>query len=383
MANLVSSLLTRGTATRSATALSQEIEFVGGRMGNSADYDHSTLSVRVMAKDLGLALDLLADMTLHPAFAKNEIARAEQEITGEIKRRQDEPGAILEDAFRGRLFRNHPYGHPVIGYDSTVRRLTRPQIMAFYQAWYLPNNCYLIAVGDFSTDSLKAGLAARFAGWARQPVKPISIPRDFAAISRPEAIVITRPDMNQAYIALGHRGIRENSPDVFPTRLMNYVVGAGGSTSRIMKAVRGQRGLAYDARSYFDRRLYDGAFIASTQTRTDSATAAINIILAELNRARDSGIDSSELAKARDFFIGNFPLDFEGMSDKAWIMDRIELFGLGLDYLDKFTDNIRKVTLADCLKAARDHIFPQNYLLVAVGNLTKEDLKLLDLHFND
>jgi zinc protease len=373
VANLVGTLLTRGTMTRSATSLNQTIEYVGGRLSSGVDFDHTTVSIQALSKDLGLALDLLADMVLSPTFGDTELERARKEILGAIKRQADEPGDLITNEFYRRLFGRHPYGHPVIGYDSTVSGLGRAQTVEDYQRWFAPNNCYLVAAGDFDPAGLRAELARRFGGWARKPVPAIGDP-ELAPIARSEGTVIARPDMNQAYIFIGHYGIKEGAPDVFPVRLMNYRLGGAGTSARLGSAIREKRGLAYDARSYFDRRKLTGAFIASTETRTDSALASIEIMLAELKRMRDSGITRSELTFAKDYLLGNFPLDFQGLSDKVWLMDRIELYGMGLDYPDRFADRIGRVTQADVLKAAQDHIFPDRYVIVVVGNIAAEQL---------
>ena len=239
----------------------------------------------------------------------------------------------------------------------------------------MPNNCYVCAVGDFNAADLKARLAKAFGAWARAPITPIVVP-EIPAIAAPQGIVINRPEMNQAHIYLGHVGIREGAPDVFACRLTNFILGASAFSSRIGNAVRQERGLAYDARSYFDRRLLGGAFIASTETRTESTQATLNLILKQLTDIRAKGLSDKELERARDYYLGSFPLQYESTGDRLGALDRIELCHLGLDYLDTYAANVKKVTTADVLKAAQDHIFPNHYLLVIAGNLTPRDVNL-------
>ena len=124
-------LLTRGTLTRSATQLNQEIEFTGGAMYAWADADHTIIGIRVLAKDIDRALDLLTDMVLHPAFSDSEVTRARQEVLNEIKSGEDDPWTVMSRAFNRDLFGNHPYGHPGNGYDSTVAGLGRAQVRGF------------------------------------------------------------------------------------------------------------------------------------------------------------------------------------------------------------------------------------------------------------
>jgi zinc protease len=375
LANLVARLLTRGTLTRSATVLNQEIEFVGGSMYASADADHTVIGVRVLAKDIDRALDLLTDMVLHPAFSDSEVNRARQEVRNEITRGEDDPWTVMSRTFSRDLFGNHPYGRPVNGYDSTVAELGRTQVQGFYETWFVPNNCYFGAVGDFPVESLKAGLERRLAGWNAKPVPKLAVP-ELVPISGLRGRVVNRPEMNQAYIILGHYGIRENAPDVFACRLMNFVLGGSVFSSKIGTAIREERGLAYDARSGFDRRLLGGSFTATTQTRTDSALTALNLLVKEMTEVRDKGITADELKRTRDYFLGNFPLQYESFWDRTSALDRIALFGLGLDYLDRYAAKVKAVTQEDVANAARSHLFPENYVLVVVGNLTEEHLKI-------
>lgn len=386
LANLVSTLLTRGTTTRSATELNRQIEFVGGQLSSAADFDHTTVSINVLAKDLDLALNLLADMALNPAFNDTEVTRARSEIIGQIQQQADDPDVILENTFEHELFGSHPYGHPSIGYDSTVAKLTRAQVLDFYRTWFVPGNCYICAAGDFDTKALKQELTARFGNWnsgpgTRPAIPSVPTPETIPAITEPIGIVINRPEMNQAHVYLGYVGIREGAPDVFSCRLMNYVLGASAFGSRIGDAIRQKRGLAYDARSYFDRRLLTGPFVASTETRTESTQATLTLMVEQLKLMRDSGVTAKELQRAKDYYLGSFPLQYKSTSDRLGALDRIELFHLGLDYLDKYAANVNQVTVADALKAAREHIFPDNYLLVIVGNLTQKDVSLPGLRW--
>lgn len=375
LANLVARLLTRGTLSRSATQLNQEVEYIGGSMYASADADHTVIGLRVLAKDIERALDLLADMIMHPAFSDSEVTRARQEVLNEIARGKDDPWTVMSRAFNRDLFGSHPYGHPVNGYDSTVANLGRAQVREFYETWFVPNNCYFGAVGDFPAESLKTGFERRLAGWTARPVPKPVVP-ELAPITGLRGRVINRPEMNQAYIILGHYGIRENAPDVFACRLMNFILGGSVFSSKIGTAIREERGLAYDARSGFDRKLLGGSFTATTQTRTDSALTALNLLAKEMTEIREKGITADELKRTRDYFLGNFPLQYESFWDRTSALDRIALFDLGLDYLDRYAAKVKAVTKEEVVSAARNHVFPQDYVLVVVGNLTDEQLKI-------
>jgi zinc protease len=375
LASLTAGLLTMGTQTRSADQIAEEIEFAGGELGSGADADHSTIGIQVLAKDLDPTLDLLADIVLNPVFSDSELAKLKRRTVAGLRRVEDDPPALLDREFNRLLYQSHPYGHPTSGYDSTVSQVSRDQVVGFYRTWFKSNNCYVVAAGDFASADLVAKLAARFGSWPRGPVPAIVAP-PVPHIARPTGRVITRPEMNQARILIGHEGPPEGTADAYPLRLMNFVLGGSVFSSKIGAAIRRERGLAYDARSGFDRRLYGGSFRASTETKTDSAPTAIALILQQLRDIRAKGVTPDELRRTKDFYLGNFPLQFESARDRVGMLDRIELFHLGLDYVDRAPANVRAVTEAQILQAAHDRIFPDRYLIVVIGNLTEGGIKI-------
>uniref|UniRef100_A0A7C6EEJ7 Insulinase family protein n=1 Tax=candidate division WOR-3 bacterium TaxID=2052148 RepID=A0A7C6EEJ7_UNCW3 len=375
LANLVCRLLVRGTKKRTIEKINAEIELVGGELNEWTDKDNSSINIRVLTKDLDLAVDLLADLLLNPTFPDSEIIKVKKEVVSSIIRSDEEPDEIGHKAFFRLLFPNHPYGHPVIGYPKAIDSITKDDILDFYQRYYAPNNCFIVAVGDFVFKELKEKIENKFRDWQSKKIPELAI-TDQALPVKPKVKIITKPDVNQAYIFLGFLGLKENAPDLFPSRVMNFILGASALSSRLGISVREKGGLAYDVGSYFERNLYPGAYIFSTQTKTANTQIAIDKILYEIRRMRDSGITKEELEKAKKFYTGNFPLTFDSFSDKVNLIARIERYQLGLDYLNRFNDRIQSLTLKQVNQAAKNHLFPDNYILVIVGNLTEADVKL-------
>lgn len=375
LANLVANLLIRGTKTKTREAINETIEFVGGQLRSSASYDYTQLSIRILSKDLDLALDLLSDFLQNSVFSDSEVMKTKKEVRSGIKRFEDEPDEVGLKEFRRLLFQGHPYGNPISGYDSTVSEIRPQEIKEFYNNYYCPNNTFLIAVGDFNPQELKAKIAQRFLNWQPRPVPEITItePQPF---TKPKVKIITKKDINQSYIFLGHLGIQENHPEVFPIRVMNFILGGSALSSRLGEKVREQQGLAYDVRSGFERNLLRGAFIAETQTKTDNTQIAINTILKEIRDMKLAGATQDELSRAKKYYTGNFPLTIDSFTDKLGLLLRIERYRLGLDYLDKFNEKVNKVTLEEIKSAANKYLDPDHYLLVIVSNLTKENISL-------
>lgn len=375
LANLVCRLLIRGTKTRTMDEINSSIEMVGGELREFTDKDNSGISIRILTKDLDLALDLLADLLLNPTFADSEIAKVKKELIAGIFRSEAEPDELGEKVFYQLLFPNHPYGHPVIGYPEAINSITRQDLLNCYQQYYVANNSFIVAVGDFSRNELREKIRTRFGHWQRGKLPELAITNP-APLLRPKVKIITKKEVNQAYIFLGFLGLKENDPDLFPTQVMNFILGASALSSRLGISVREKGGLAYDVHSYFDRNRYPGAYIFATQTKTTNTQIVLDKILYELRKIRDSGVTEEELGAAKKFYTGNFPLTFDSFTEKVNLIARIERYQLGLDYFKKFNDRIKNLTLDEVNKAAKNHLFPDQYLLVIVGNVTKDMVKL-------
>lgn len=375
LANLVSELLIRGTKNRTLDKINTEIEFVGGQLRQFTAKDYSGVNIRVLSKDLDLALDLLADLMQNSIFPNFEIGKVKKQVVSSIIRTEEEPEEYGSDAFYKLFFPDHPYGHPVIGYTEAVNSITKQELVEFYQKYYVANNCFIVAVGDFSRPELIEKIKTKFGQWQQKNIPELKI-TDPVLLTRPKGKIITKKEVNQAYIFLGFLGLKENDLDLLPTRAMNFPLGSSPSSSRLGVSVREKGGLAYDVRSYFERNLYRGVYFFTTQTKTDNTQIAIDKMLFEIRKMRDSGATQIELDRAKKFYTGNFPLSFDSFSDKISIITRIERYQLGLDYLDKFNERIMSLKLDQINQAAKDHLFPDNYLLVIVGNVTKDDVKL-------
>jgi zinc protease len=175
---------------------------------------------------------------------------------------------------------------------------------------------------------------------------------------------------------LGHLGIKEGEKDMIPARVLNFILGGGALTSRLGKEIREKRGLAYDVGSYFDRRLYSGAFVCEMHTEIKNTTEAIRIILNEINRIKNEGANLEELNRAKRFYTGNFPLTFDSYAEKASLLTWMEFYQIGDNYIGEFPKRIEELTLEKINETAKRYLDPDNLFLVIVGNISEKDLAL-------
>ncbi len=372
LANLTADLLNEGTTTRTARQISQEIEFVGGSLSTSGGNDGVTVSLTVLKKDIALGMQLLADIIMHPAFREEEVSRRKSIIRNSILQQKEDPGTVASKAFLKEVYGRHPYGWPVEGTEETVGRLTREDVVRFYETHYAPNSTILSVVGDVTRQELLQILSETLLRWPRKDV-PKVLPAQPQPKEKKTVVTVDR-DLTQASLILGHLGVARDNPEYYAVTVMNYILGGGGFASRLMDNIRDNRGLAYDVNSSFSAGKYAGAFRAGLQTKNESANLAIAEILREMDRMRSEPVTDAELRDAKAYLTGSFPLKIDSNRKIAGFLTAVELYGLGLDYVDEYPRLINAVTREDVLRVARKYLDPEHYVLVVVGNLQKVSL---------
>ena len=373
LAYLAAALLNEGTIRRTSRQISEEIEFVGGSLSASGGTDYATISLTVLKKDIDLGFDLLADIVMNSSFREDEIARKKLIIKNWLIQQNEEPGVVASIAFSRAVFGAHPYGRQVQGTIETLDTITRQDLVSFHDTYFAPNNAIISVAGDLSRDELSTLLSRYFGRWQEKQLPEVTLP-PVEAKRKPEVIKISR-DLTQANIILGHIGIARDNPDYYAAAVMNYILGGGGFASRLMDNIRDNRGLAYDVHSSFSATRYGGDFEAGLQTKNESANIAIAEVINEMERIRKEPVSDKELADAKSFMTGNFPLRIDSNSKIAGFNLSVEYYGLGLDYADRYPSLINAITKEDILRVAKKYLDPANYVLVVVGDMEKTKLK--------
>jgi len=364
LANLMGALVTRGTANRTARELDAAIEFVGGRLEAGAGRDGLTVSLSVLRKDLGLGLDLLREVVLTPAFPEAELKRKVAEIQAAIQRSEESPETVAARALAPLVYPNHPYGSPVEGTRASVGALTRDDVVAFHGQYVRPDSTIIAVVGAITVDEARRELMARFGAWPR-PASPTPTAPAVPATAPARTETIKR-DLTQATILMGRPAINQKDPDYFPLAVATYVLG-GGSTSRLYGRVREDGGLAYSVGSFVTPGKYGASFVVSAQTRTAEVPRVLDIARQELARMERDQVSDREIALAKSYLIGSFPLRLDTSSKVADFLVGVEEMGLGLDYADRYRERIARVTPEDVQRVAVRFFPPDTMSRVIVG----------------
>jgi zinc protease len=373
LANLVASLLDEGTTSRSSKQLAEQIDFVGGALEVKAGEDFTTASVRVLKKDAELGFILLADILQHPAFLKPEFERIRSQILGEMASDNDDPSHVAMKAFNQLVFHGHPYRWPLNGTEESLSKITHADVVSFYSREYTPSQVILTIVGDVTAEQVNNLVQAHFSPW-KKTTPPARNVKNAAPVEK-RTVQLIEKDLTQSNVILGHGGISRNNPDFYAVTVMNYILGAGGFSSRLMDSIRDKQGLVYGIMSHFDARLMPGSFWVNFQTRTEATNQAIQSVLSELKNIREAPVTDQELSEAKSFLVGSFPLRLDSTAKLAQVLAQVEFYGLGFEYFSQYPKWIERVTKEDVQRVAKQYLYPQKYALVVVGNVAKAKLK--------
>lgn len=372
LANLTAESLPNGTTNRSFAAVNDELDFTGASLGTDCDKDASTLTMRVLKKDLAAGLDLFTDVLLNPSFPEDEIRREKVNVMGAIRSDEDTPTDVAEKAFDGALYAGSPYAHPSEGTEASVAALTREDVAGFHRSFYRPGISILVVSGEVSPEELKAVVLPKFVSWPKGEI-PDTVFK--AAYAREGGTVAVNRPVPQASLVLGHQGVERRDPDYYALSVMNAILGGSGFGSRLVRSIRIDRGLAYAVDSFFYARKRAGSFQIDLQTKNESVAEAVELARKDMDRMRTEPVSPEELGVARNYLIGSFPQRYDTQQKLVIFLGQVESVGLGLDYPGKYAGLIGSVTAEDVQRVAKKYLHPEKLIVTVVGDVDKTGLK--------
>ncbi len=368
LANLTAATLTEGAGKRTSNEIAAAIEFIGGSLSADAGVDFATLSLRVLRKDLNIGVGLFAETLLAPTFPAAELNRAKESTLAALRSAEDDSTDVAGKAFSRELYGSHPYAHPVEGVVEEIAGIGQADVKRFYESHYGPRRAAIVIVGDVEVDDIEKRLVDALSGWRTREQAPVDAPSP--SDDRARRVEIDRP-VTQASIVMGHRGVARSNPDFEAIGVMNYVLGGGGFSSRLMEKIRNQSGLVYSVSSYFSGGELPGSFRIIMQTKNESVPEAIRLARAEVERVHAEGVTEEELRDAKRYLTGSFPLSLDSNREIASFIARSWFLGLGLDAAEKHLKEVEAVTLDDVRRVSARYLRPQHFLEVVVADLAK------------
>jgi zinc protease len=365
LAHLTARMLSLGTAKRSASELSELLDAMGASLSVSAGRDYAVITARALKKDLPKILDLFFEVLFDPRFPEEELKGEIAKTVAAIKASEDDPGTVAQKAFQKALYLSSAYAHPVEGTLESVPAITSRDIRRFYDTFYRADGAIVAIVGDMTTDEVRKDVTPSLLRLRKGTSEEEATPKQATS---PKEIRINRP-ITQANIIIGREGVARTNPDYYALSVMNYILGGGGFSARLVEEVRNKRGLAYSVGSYFDVGKFQGSFEVVLQTKNASALEARSIVLKEIEKMRAEPVTAQELESAKKYLTGSFPLRLDTQNKLTTFLLMSEYYGLGLDYAEKYPAIIHSITAEQILQVARKYLSGDMWIDVIVGNL--------------
>ena len=364
VADLTADLLTKGTATRSATQIAREVEALGGAIGSGVDRDGASVTLTVKSDQLARALPILADVAIRPAFAPEEIERARTQAIDAAGVALKNPAQLAGLVANRAVFGTGPYAAPLEGTEASLKAITRDDVTRSYAGTWTPGASALVMVGDVTPAQARSLAEAQFGGWHANATAAAVRPAPFA---EPRVVVVDMPTAGQAGVVVARPGIARDDARYYPLVLGNTVLG-GGFSSRLNQEIRIKRGLAYGASSGLSARRLPGTVAARTQTKNETADEAVQLIAEQMTRMGAEPVPAAELDTRKAVLVGNFGRTVETTDGIAGIIGGYVLQGVPLAELGRYTGAVEGVSPTAVQRAAAALLDPTRASVVVVGD---------------
>jgi zinc protease len=365
LASLANDMLMRGTSTRTAKQIADEIAFGGGTLDNSCGYVSAGLEGEFLSSQSEKAFEILADLVGNSTFPADEIDKTKTRAIGGLQSRLENPSNVAGDAIWSNLLGQSRYAHYSGGMPASVKGLTREEIVRFVKERYQPDNCILVICGDIAPSDVQKWAAKYFGKWiGKAVVQPEET--SFFPVSGRQVVIYDKKDATQTQIRLGLSGIPLNHPD-YPALEVARTIYGGSFGSRLVNEIRVNRGLTYNVGYRSSNLKPGGVAFVSTFTKNAAVGEVIDIILSEAARMQTEMVPDSDMTHYTNYRCGTYPLAFETNDDLAGVFADMWLDKLDKSYYQDYQERLRAVTQVQAMEVARKYFPKDNYRLVLVG----------------
>lgn len=365
LTDLLTGLLTEGTESRTSREIADQVARMGATLSAGTNSDYTTVAASSLGTFKDEILRLLADVTLHPLFPPNEVELIKENTKESLRQQRAQPSFLATEMVSRVVFGEHPYSviAPTI---ESLAATTRERLVEFHRTKFVPNNAVLVVAGDVEPDALLKQIESLFGGWTRGEPSTDDFPKPPKRTAR-SAYLIDRPGSAQSNIVISNSGITRTSPDYFPMLLMHTVLGANAS-SRLFMNLREEKGYTYGAYSSLDARRTAGSFRASAEVRTAVTGDSLKEFFYELGRIRNEPVSAKEIADAKSYLTGIFPIRLETQEGLIEQLVQTKMLGLPDDYLETYRQKIQDVRVEEIQRVAQKYVRPDEAAIVIVGD---------------
>ncbi len=371
LAVFVGSMLDKGTQKHTAYEQAAAVESLGAMLRFDGALETLSFSGKCLSGDLEPVLFALADALRNPSFPAIQVENARAELITDYNVGESSTSSVAAKRANELLYPvGHPFHNQPGGTDTTLNAITREDLAAFHAAHYGPNATTLVLVGDIPADRAAALVSKAFGDWKRIPDPPSLATPAVPPPAEVKSLVVPKPGKSQADIVYAVPGLARTSPDYDAAMIMNYIFGGGSLTSRLMDDIRDKQGLVYGVYSFLLAGVGAGPLQIRAGTNPANVDRTIDAILTQVQRYHDLGPTEQEMEDAKGYITGVFPVRLETNAGVASQLLSADLYGLGLDYIERYPSIIRSVSTPDVAAAARKYLRTDTYVLVVAGAYT-------------
>jgi predicted Zn-dependent peptidase len=348
IAHFVEHMLFKGTSTRSAEDIAQTIDSIGGQMDAFTAKEYASYYLKVLDDHLPLAVDVLSDIVMRPAFSADDIDREKKVVLEEIKMVEDTPDDLVHELFTEQFWQNHPLGRPILGTKDTVEALTSERLRRYFDAVYTAPNLIVAAVGNIEHERVRDLVMRAFEDLPRTSEPITDLPPQVVP-----HVQVRNKELEQSHVCLGTSGYQQDHKDRYSSYVVNTILG-GSMSSRLFQNVREKRGLAYAVFSGLSAYRDTGSMTIYAGCANDAVGELIDVVIAEIRRLKDEPLAEGELRRAKDHLKGSLMLNLESTSSRMSHLARQEIYFDRQFGLDETLDGVERVTQDDVSRVARD-----------------------------
>lgn len=367
VSHFVEHMVFKGTKSRSAKSIAREVDAIGGNLDAFTSKETICFNVKVLDEHVPKALDVLADLVMHPVFAPEDIGRECKVILEEIKMDEDNPDILVNEIFTQSFWKDHPLGKPILGTKETVRKLNQSTLFDFYGGRFLGRNMIFSAAGNLDHDlfvSLVAEKLANLPGTSdSEREQLLTRPRAHARI-----VAKQKKSLEQLQLCLGVPAPAVNDEQRYAAGLLNAILG-GGMSSRLFQNVREDRGLAYSIFSELNSFRDTGSLCVYAGTSAQNAEQVIRLTVEEFRRLKEHPVPQEELDRAKDQVKGNILLSLESSGALMSNLARQEMYFQRFYAVPEILEQVNNVTSEDLMRMAQRLFVPESVAVAMLGNL--------------
>jgi zinc protease len=373
VASLALRMLQEGTPTRSSLKIGEELESLGAELAAGSNLDGAFVQLDVLKATMPRALDVYADVVLHPAYEQKELDRLRKDQLASIQREKVNPNLMALRVIPGLLYgKGHAYSLPLSGSgtEQSVARITRADLVKYHDTWFKPNNAMLLVVGDTTLADITPLLEKRFGAWKAGDVPKKNVV-DVKPATQPSVVLMDRPGALQSVIYAVQLASPSNAPDAVQLDMVNDVFG-GTFSSRINMNLREDKHWSYGVGARLRPAVGQRMYISSAPVQTDKTREALQELVREYaDVAGQRPITAAELRAVQTNETLGLPGSFESAAQLSGAYARLLQYKLPDDYYNTFTQTVMAMTPEQANALAVKSIKPGQLMWVVVGDMSK------------